>query len=151
MQPDVSQELINEQIDQERLQIHVGKSNLRQNTMKSENKAYASSSVYGVTSIQELIPHVETAVEGIGDRLRKGQAGAAFREIHDYLRDIEPLVAAGIACKIVFDKVFSVKDPDDNLLVSVYEAVGTAVMQECQMRRLRKRLPSTKTKSVRFQ
>jgi DNA-directed RNA polymerase len=126
--------LIDKQVEQERLQIHIGKNNLKQNTLKAENKAYASSTIYGITSIQELIPHVEEAIAGIKTRIHKGKNGAAFKEIKMYLDDIEPLVAAGIACKIVFDKVFSFKDADDNLLVNVADSVGTAVMQECQMR-----------------
>ena len=90
---------------------------------------------------QELIPAVEKEIEGIGMRLRKGQAGAAFKEYMQYLSDIEPLVAAGITCKIVFDKVFSVKDEEDNLLVNVFDSVGTAVMQECQMRYYQREAP----------
>ena len=137
----MSQELIDKQIEQERLQIHLGEQALKQNTMKAENRAYASSSVYGVASIQELIPAVEESITAIKLRIYKGKNGAAFKEIKNYLDDIEPLVAAGIACKVVFDKVFSFKDEDDNLLVNVADAVGTAVMQECQMRYYQRKAP----------
>ena len=41
---------------------------------------------------------------------------AQFKEINEYLSDLEPLACAGIACKIVFDRVFSTKD-DDSILV----------------------------------
>ena len=137
----VSQTLIDKQVDQERLQIHIGKNTLKQNTIKAENKAYSSSAIYGVTSIQELIPYVEAELANIKTRIHKGKNGAAFREIKLYLDDIEPLVAAGIACKIVFDKVFSFKDEDDNLLVNVAESVGNAIMQECQMRYYQRKAP----------
>jgi DNA-directed RNA polymerase len=137
----VSQTLIDEQLDQERRQIFLGEQNLKQATLKAETKAYASSTVYGVASIQELIPHVEAEISAIGMRFRKGQAGVAFKEVKHFLEDIEPLVAAGITCKLVFDKVFSVKDPEDNLLVNVFDAVGTAVMQECQMRYYQRKAP----------
>ena len=137
----VSQTLIDKQVDQERLQIHIGKNTLKQNTIKAENKAYASSAIYGVSSIQELIPYVEAELANIKTRIHKGKNGAAFREIKLYLDDIEPLVAAGIACKIVFDKVFSFKDEDDNLLINVAESVGNAVMQECQMRYYQRKAP----------
>lgn len=137
----VSQELIDKQIDQERLQIHIGKNTLQQNTIKAENRAYASSAIYGISSIQELIPYVEAELSNIKTRIHKGKNGAAFKEIKLYLDDIEPLVAAGIACKIVFDKVFSYKDEDDNLLVNVAESVGTALMQECQMRYYQRKAP----------
>ena len=133
--------LIDRQAEQERLQIHIGKDNLKKATIKAENRAYASSTIYGVTSIQELIPHVEAAITNIKTRIHKGKNGAAFREIKEYLDDIEPLVAAGIACKIVFDKVFSFKDEDDSLLVNVADSVGTALMQECQMRYYERKAP----------
>jgi DNA-directed RNA polymerase len=137
----VSQELIGKQIEQERLQIHLGEKNLEKVTLKAETKAYASSTIYGISSIQELIPHVTEEIEGIGARFRKGQAGVAFKEIQEYISDIEPLIAAGITCKMVFDKVFSIKDADDNLLVNIYDSVGKAVMQECQMRYYERKAP----------
>jgi len=137
----VSQELIDKQIEQERLQIYLGEKNLEQQTLKAENKAYASSTIYGVASIQELIPAVEKKIESIKTRIHKGKNGTAFREIKQYIDDIEPLVAAGIACKVVFDKVFSFKDVDDSLLINVADSVGTAVMQECQMRYYQRKAP----------
>ena len=36
--------------------------------------------------------------------------GQLFAEIAHYLADIEPEVAAAIACKLTFDKVFSAND-----------------------------------------
>ena len=137
----VSPELIDRQVEQERLQIHLGERNLEKNTAKAEDKAYASSTIYGVASIQELIPHVEKAIEGIGNRIREGKNGVAFKEIKEYLADIEPLIASGITCKVVFDKVFSYKSDTDNLLTNVYDSIGKAVMQECQMRYYQRKAP----------
>lgn len=137
----VSQAQIEEQIQQERDQISQGLKALRDNTMKAENKAYASSSVYGFASIQELVPHVEKEIEGISTRIRKGANGVAFKEIDEYLQDIEPLAAAGITAKVVFDRVFSCRTDDDNLLVNVYDAVGTAIMHECQLRYYERKAP----------
>ena len=137
----VCQELIDKQVDQERLQIHQGEKNLEKMTLKAEAKAYASSTVYGVASIQELIPAVEKEIEGIRNRIYEGKVGVLFKEYQQYLQDIEPLVAGGIACKLVFDKVFSVKDPDDGLLTNIYDSVGTAVMQEAQMRYYQRQAP----------
>ena len=48
----VSQEMIERQIEQERLQIKLGEKNLEKQTLKAEAKAYASSSIYGVTCIK---------------------------------------------------------------------------------------------------
>ena len=56
----------------------------------------------------------------------------SFKHIHEYLRDVEPLAAAGIALKVTFDRVFSTKDGASQL-VNVTDAIGQAVEQECQM------------------
>ena len=128
------QTLINKQLELEREQISHGAKALKDLTAKAENKAYASSSVYGVSSIQELLPRVEAAIEDKHNRLHEGKAGVAIAEIKEYIAPIEPLVAAGITCKILFDKVFSVKDDDDALLTNIYDAVGSGLMAEAQMR-----------------
>ena len=124
---------VQEQVDFERECIRLGLERLHKQTYQVESKDYASASVYGCASIATLIPLVIDRIEKTTDRLYKGQAGAAFTEIHQYLKDVEPLAAAGIACKIIFDKVFSFK-PDASLAVKIAEAVGTALEQECQMR-----------------
>jgi hypothetical protein len=101
-----SPEMIAKQIEQERLQIYLGEKNLEKSTLKAETKAYASSTVYGISSIQELIPHVTEEIEGIHSRLFERKNGVMMKEFKEYLADIEPLIAAGITCKMTFDKVF---------------------------------------------
>ena len=49
---------IDEQIELEREQIRQGLKRLRDNTVKLQDKEYASASVYGVSSIEELLPKV---------------------------------------------------------------------------------------------
>ena len=127
-------DLIQLQLEQERKQINIGLKALRDNTQKAENKAYASSSVYGVASIQTLLPAVEEAIKEKHLRIHRGHSGKHFAEIKQYLIGLEPLVAAGITTKVIFDKVFSHKSDEDGVLTKVYESVGTAVMAECQMR-----------------
>ena len=56
-------ERISQQVDQERRQIGVGVKTLRDLTASAENRAYASSTVYGVSCIQELLPKAEEAIE----------------------------------------------------------------------------------------
>ena len=63
----------------------------------------------------------------------KDKQDDAFREIKQYLADIEPLAAAAIACKLTFDKVFSYKD-GSNKITEVCDSIGRAVEDECQMR-----------------
>ena len=124
---------IDEQVSLERDQIRQGLKRLRDNTRKLEDKDYASASVYGVASIDALLPVLVQRIEDTNLRIHKGKSGRAFAEIKRYLADVEPLAAAAIACKLTFDKVFSFKQ-DSNKLQSVCLAIGRAVEDECQMR-----------------
>lgn len=131
---------IEEQIQLERDQIEQGLKRLRDNTRKLEEKEYASAAIYGVAAIDTLLPLVCKRIEETTNRINKGAAGKAFREIRQYLKDVEPLAAAAIACKITVDKVFSVKEDSDKL-TKVCESIGQAVEQECQMRHYEREAP----------
>ena len=124
---------IDEQVSLERDQIRQGLKRLRENTRKLEDKDYASASIYGVASIDSLLPILVQRIEDTNLRIHKGKNGRSFAEIKKYLADVEPLAAAAIACKLTFDKVFSFKD-GSNKLVKVCESIGRAVEDECQMR-----------------
>ena len=54
---------IDKQIALEREQIRQGLQQLRSNTSKLEDKDYASASVYGVATIEQLLPHVVDRIE----------------------------------------------------------------------------------------
>ena len=131
---------IEEQVQLERDQIRQGVRKLREDTRKLEEKSYASATVYGVASIDALLPKLVARLEETNLRLTKGQAGVAFKEIQHYIRDLEPLAAAAIALKVTFDKVFSVKDGSDQL-AEVCDAIGSAVEAECQMRHYERNAP----------
>ena len=131
---------IDEQVELERDQIRQGLKRLRDNTKKLEEKEYASAAIYGVASIDVLLPLVVKQIEDTNQRIRKGNAGKAFKEIAQYLADLEPLAAAAITCKLTIDKVFSVKE-GSNQLVNVCDAIGQAVEAECQMRHYEKHAP----------
>ena len=62
-----------------------------------------------MASIGELLPHVVGRIKSTRLRITNGRAGENFKEIHEYLKTLEPEAAAAIACKITFDKVFSTK------------------------------------------
>ena len=124
---------IDQQIALEREQIRQGLDHLRSNTRNLEEKSYASSSVYGVASIRDLIPHVVGRIDATRLRIKQGSAGVNFKDIHEYLKDLEPEAAAAIACKITFDKVFSTK-PKANTVSGVTDAIGKAIENECMMR-----------------
>ena len=123
---------IEEQVQFERDAIKCGLERLRKQTKDLEDKQYASATAYGSASMDMLLPLVVERIEETTNCIYKGQAGKSFKEVHEYLRDVEPLAAAGIALKITFDRVFSTKDGASQL-VNVTDAIGQAVEQECQM------------------
>ena len=124
---------IDEQVQLERDQIAQGLKRLHKNTQDLEEKSYASASVYGIASIDMLLPLVVRRIEETThDRLTRG-TGHQFQLVKDYVSQLEPLASAAIALKLTFDKVFSFKDGSDQL-TKVCEAIGHAVEDECQMR-----------------
>lgn len=132
--------LVAEQVALERDQIRQGIRRLRENTKKLEEKEYASASVYGVSSIDALLPKVVEQITKTRARINEGKTGTSFKEIQHFLADLEPLAAAAIACKLTFDKVFGFKQ-GSNQLVAVCDAIGSAVEAECQMRHYEAKAP----------
>ena len=131
---------IDEQIQLEREQIRLGLKELRTNTQKLEDKSYASASVYGVVSIDQLLPLVAARIHNTHLRIRQGNAGVAFREIIHFLSNIEPEAAAAIALKVTFDSVFSVK-PGQSTVTNTTAAIGQAIENECMMRHYERNVP----------
>ena len=91
---------IDEQVELERDQIRQGLKRLRDQTIKLEDQNYASASIYGISSIDTLLPLVVQRIEDTNIKIHKGKFGVAFKDIHEYLRSLEPLAAAAIACKL---------------------------------------------------
>ena len=54
----VSPDQIDQQIELERDQIRLGLKRLRENTKRLEDKEYSSASIYGIASIDSLLPLV---------------------------------------------------------------------------------------------
>jgi len=124
---------IDEQVQLERDQIAQGLKRLHKNTEDLEGKSYASATVYGIASIDTLLPLVVRRIEETThDRLTRG-TGHQFQLVKEYVSQLEPLASAAIALKLTFDKVFSFKDGSDQL-TNVCDAIGHAVEDECQMR-----------------
>jgi len=129
----LSVEQIEEQVKFEREAIKQGLKRLRDQTIKLENQNYASASIYGVASIQSLLPKVIEKIDTTKLKIHKGSFGNTFKEIHIYLNDLDSQSAAAIACKITFDSVFGYKE-NSNLAVNVCDAIGKSIEHECQMR-----------------
>jgi DNA-directed RNA polymerase len=93
-----------------------------------------------VASIEQLMPLVADRIHATRTAIRQRKNGKAFKEIIQYLSDIEPEAAAAIACKVTFDKVFSPK-PKSNLVQSVTDSIGAALENECMMRYYERNVP----------
>ena len=134
---------IKEQVEFERDAIAQGLKKLRDNTLRLEQKQYASATVYGVASIDSLLPLVVDEIKRTNSRIHQRKNGVAFAEISKYLEDVEPLAAASITCKVVFDKVFARARGNEmpNLATNVCECVGQALEDECQMRYYERECP----------
>jgi DNA-directed RNA polymerase len=124
---------IDEQYDLEREAIRCGIENLRDNTRKLEKKTYASSSVYGKASIQELMPPLVEMIEATAFMIREGKNGPVFKELHKYLSQVDTESAALIALKVLFDNAFSHHESDKRV-VHIAAAIGSAIEAECQIR-----------------
>jgi len=131
---------IDEQVRLERDQIRQGLKRLRDNTRRLEESNYSSASVYGIASIDTLLPQVVERIEDTNNRIKEGHNGVSFKEIQQYISNLEAEAAAAIACKITFDKVFGYKD-SSNLIANVCDAIGKAVEDECHIRHYEEHAP----------
>ena len=141
MMSPIPESLVNEQVELERSQINQGLKRLNDNTFKLEDKSYASATVYGIASIDTLLPLLVDKITITNARLQVGQNGRSFKEIRKYLAGLEPLAAAAIACKLTFDNVFSFKE-GTNTAVNVCASIGRAIEDECHMRHYENKVPA---------
>ena len=117
---------IDEQVKLEHEAISQGLKRLTDQTIKLENQSYASAAVYGIASIDTLLPLVIKRIDDTKLKIHKGTFGQTFRDIHVYLSGIDSQSAAVIACKLAFDKIFSYKQ-GANVAVNVCESIGHAI------------------------
>ena len=89
-QTDITQDQITEQLALERTQIAQGLKRLRDQTFKLEQQNYSSASIYGVSSIDTLLPHVVKRIEDTNTKIHQGKYGAAFKDIHTCLLYTSP-------------------------------------------------------------
>ena len=136
----VTPQQIEKQVQLEREQIDQGVQRLRKNTCDLEDKSYASASIYGCTSIEQLMPFLVDSINEGRTRLKRGGAGPHFKEINQHLNNIETEAISLITCKISFDKIFS-KDTSQRLVHKITDAIGTALEAECQLRHYEETVP----------
>ena len=81
MMSPIPESLVNEQVELERSQVSQGLKRLNDNTFKLEDKSYASATVYGITSIDTLLPLVTNKITITKNNIREGKNGPLFKEI----------------------------------------------------------------------
>ena len=87
MKPTTQQ--IEEQVKLERDAIRQGLKRLQDQTLKLENQNYASATIYGISSIDSLLPDVAEEIDNTVSRIHERGNGVAFKDIHQYLADID--------------------------------------------------------------
>ena len=135
-----TQQQIDEQLELEREQIDGGLAKLRKTTWDAEERDYASSTIYGCTTISDLMPHLVDSINDGRKRLKRGQAGQHFKLINQHLSNIETEAIALITCKVSLDRIFS-KDSSQKLVHKITDAIGTALEAECQLRHYEETVP----------
>ena len=138
---------LKEQYDLERRQISGGLNKLRKDTRKLEHKEYASATVYGRCSIDQLLPII---IEGINlkyeERKKHGLNGVNRHLLESHVMVLDSQSSAAIAVKRFFDKVFSFKKGDSSI-TKISEAIGRAIESEAQMRHYEAQAPALKVLS----
>jgi len=133
---------IDEQVRHEREAIHCGLAKLTKDTQRAEEREYASSSVYGKSSIEAAQESVAKAILDTFTRITERQNGLHFADIKSHLLQFnnpeDSHILANIALKRTFDLVFSQKRKDasryPNAVSNVCVGIGHAVEAECQIR-----------------
>ena len=87
-------EQIDEQVKLEREAISCGLKRLQDQTIKLEDQSYASATIYGISSIDTLLPLLIERIEKTNLKIRKGKFGVAFKDIHSQLASIDTESAA---------------------------------------------------------
>ena len=133
---------LNEQYELERRQIKGGLDKLSKDTRTLEQKEYASATVYGRCSIDQLLPVV---IQGIDlkyeERKKFGLNGVNRHLLESHVMVLDSQSSAAIAVKRFFDKVFSFKKGDSSV-TKISEAIGRAIEAEAQMRHYETEAPA---------
>ena len=132
---------LNEQYELERRQIKGGLDKLSKDTRTLEHKDYASATVYGRCSIDQLLPTIIEAIETKYQKAQLTSTGYQKNLLHNHVMILDSQSSAAIAVKRFFDKVFSYKK-GDSMITEVSDAIGRAIEAEAQMRHYETEAPA---------
>ena len=131
---------IEDQKEFERKQISGGLDRLHSNTKKLEEKTYASATVYGSACMSSILPDLIAFIESKKEKY-KHIAGKNVMVFHKHILPNDSSVQAMLACKVVFDHVFSPTSKKHGL-TTIAKAVGAALEGDAQMEYYEKEAPA---------
>ena len=136
----LTEQRIEDQEEFERKQISGGLHRLHSNTKKLEEKTYASATVYGSACMSSILPDLIAFIESKKKKY-KVIAGKNTVVFHKHILPNDSSIQAMLACKVVFDHVFSPASKKHNL-TTIARAVGAALEGEAQMEYYEKQAPA---------
>ena len=137
----LTEQQIEDQKEFERKQISGGLDRLHSNTKKLEEKTYASATVYGSACMSSILPDLISFIESKKDKYLKIGGGHSMQVFHNHILPNDSSIQAMLACKVVFDHVFSPTSKKHNL-TTIARAVGSALEGEAQMEYYEKEAPA---------
>ena len=136
----LTEQQIEDQKEFERKQISGGLDRLHSNTKKLEEKTYASATVYGSACMSSILPDLIAFIETKKEKY-KNIAGKNIAVFHNHILPNDSAIQAMLACKVVFDHVFS-PSSKKHTLTAIAKAVGSALEGEAQMEYYEKEAPA---------
>ena len=137
----LTEQQIEDQKEFERKQISGGLDRLHSNTKKLEEKTYASATVYGSACMSSILPDLISFIESKKAKYLKIGGGHSMQVFHNHILPNDSNIQAMLACKVVFDHVFS-PSSKKHTLTTIARAVGSALEGEAQMEYYEKEAPA---------
>ena len=137
----LTEQQIEDQEEFERKQISGGLHRLHSNTKKLEEKTYASATVYGSACMSSILPDLIAFIESKKSKYLKIGGGHSMEVFHKHILPNDSSIQAMLACKVVFDHVFS-PTSKKHTLTAIARAVGAALEGEAQMEYYEREAPA---------
>ena len=137
----LTEQQIEDQKEFERKQISGGLHKLHSNTKKLEEKTYASATVYGSACMSSILPDLIAFIESKKSKYLKIGGGHSMQVFHKHILPNDSSIQAMLACKVVFDHVFS-PTSKKHTLTTIARAVGAALEGEAQMEYYEREAPA---------
>ena len=136
----LTEKQIDDQQEFERKCISGGKDKLHANTIRCEEKDYASATVYGSSCVNSILPDLVAFIDKKKEKYKRF-AGQNMAMFHKHILPVDSGVQALIVCKVVFDHVFSPRQAKQ-VVTTIAHDVGFAIEAECQMNYYDKEAPA---------